>query len=46
MSIMQQQYKLAVGQLLSKPNHVRAIIILGTLLIAALAGGAPNDFGG
>ncbi len=43
---MLQRSKLAVGQLLSNPNKVRAILILSTLLIAALAGGAPSDHGG
>jgi hypothetical protein len=43
---MLQRGKLAVGQLLSNPNKVRAILILSTLLIAALAGGAPSDHGG
>ena len=42
---MLQRSKLAVGQFLSDPNKVRAILILSTLLIAAVAGGAPNDPG-
>ena len=43
---MLQRGKLTMGQFLSNPNKVRAILILGTLLIAALVGGAPNDHGG
>ena len=43
---MLQRSKLAVGQFLGNSNNVRAILILSTLLIAALAGGAPSDHGG
>jgi hypothetical protein len=43
---MLQRGKLTVGQFLGNPNNVRAILILSTLLIAALAGGAPSDHGG
>jgi hypothetical protein len=43
---MFQRYKLLVGQFLSNANNVRAILILSTLLIAAVAGGAPNDSSG
>jgi len=43
---MLQRSKFAVSQLLSNPNKVRAILILSTLLIAALAGGAPSDHSG
>jgi hypothetical protein len=42
---MFQKFKFVVGDLLSNPD-TRAILILGTLLIAALAGGAPSDHGG
>jgi len=43
---MLQRCKLSVGQFFSNPNNVRAILILGTLLIAVVAGGAPHDTGG
>jgi hypothetical protein len=43
---MLQRCKLVVGQFLSNANNVRAILIIGTLLIAAVAGGAPSDNGG
>lgn len=43
---MLQRCKLSVGQLFSNPNQVRAILILSTLVLAALAGAAPNDHGG
>jgi hypothetical protein len=43
---MLQRCKLSVGQLLSNPNHVRVILILSTMVLAALAGAAPNDHGG
>jgi hypothetical protein len=46
MSVILQRGKLAMGQFLSNSNNVRAILILSTLLIAALAGGAPSDHGG
>jgi hypothetical protein len=46
MSIMLQRGKLAMGQIFGNSNNVRAILILSTLLIAALAGGAPSDHGG
>ena len=42
---MFQKFKFVVDDLLSNPN-TRAILILNTLLIAALAGGAPHDGGG
>ena len=42
---MFQKFNFTVGELLRNPN-TRAILILGTLLIAALAGGAPSDGGG
>jgi len=42
---MVQKFKFVVGDLLSNAN-TRAILILGALLIAALAGGAPSDHGG
>ena len=43
---MLQKYKLSVGQFLSNANNVRAILVLSTLLIAAIVGGAPHDTGG
>jgi hypothetical protein len=43
---MLQKYKLTAGQFFSNANNVRAILILSTLLIAAIAGGAPSDAGG
>jgi hypothetical protein len=43
---MFQRCKLSVGQFLSNANNVRAILILSTLLIAAVAGGAPSEHGG
>jgi hypothetical protein len=43
---MLRRGKLTVGQFLSNPNKVRVVLILSTLLIAALVGGAPNDHGG
>jgi hypothetical protein len=42
---MFQKFKMTVVEMLSNPN-TRTILILGTLLIAALAGGAPTDHGG
>ena len=39
---MSKQLKLTVTQWFNNPN-ARLIFILGTLLIAALIGGAPND---
>ena len=42
---MLQRGKLTVGHFLGNPNNVRAILILSTLLIAAMAGGAPHDGG-
>ncbi|HXV99853.1 MAG TPA: hypothetical protein VEC93_15660 [Anaerolineae bacterium] len=41
---MFQKFKLTVVELLSNPS-TRAFLIVGTLLIAALAGGAPDDHG-
>ncbi len=42
---MLQQVKLSTGELVNNPRF-RAALILATILIAALAGGAPNDYGG
>jgi hypothetical protein len=42
---MLQKTKFSVGQWLNSPN-ARAIFILGTMLLAALIGGAPNDHSG
>jgi hypothetical protein len=41
---MFQKFKLTVVELLSNLN-TRSILIVGTLLIAALAGGSPDDHG-
>jgi hypothetical protein len=43
-SIMLRKLKLTAGQWLNNSN-ARIILILGTLLIAVLIGGAPNDGG-
>ena len=42
---MFQKAKISVGKVVNSPN-ARIIFILGTILIAALAGGAPSDMGG
>lgn len=42
---MLQKSKLSAAQLFNNPN-ARAIFIIGTLLIAALVGGAPSTSGG
>ena len=42
---MLQKFRHTVNQLLTNPN-ARAILILSTLIIAVLAGGAPEDWGG
>ena len=42
---MLQKSKLSAVQLFNNPN-ARAIFILGTLLVAALVGGAPSSVGG
>jgi hypothetical protein len=39
------RFKLAMGGWVHDPR-ARAILILGVLLLAALAGGAPTDRGG
>ena len=41
---MSRKFKLAATQWFNNPN-ARIFFILGTLLIAALIGGAPNDVG-
>ena len=43
---MLQRLKLTANQVLYNPNARRAVLILGTLVIAALVGGAPDDHGG
>jgi hypothetical protein len=43
---MLQRGKLMVAQFMSNSNNVRAILILSTLILAALAGAAPIDHGG
>ena len=40
---MSNQLKLTAVELMKNQN-ARVIIILGTMIIAALVGGAPNDF--
>lgn len=42
---MLQRCKFSVGQFLGNADNVRAILIISTLLIAAVAGGAPSDTG-
>jgi len=42
---MLTRFKLTVTELLGNPK-TRSIFVLGTLIIAALVGGAPDDFGG
>ena len=42
---MSRNVKLTVTQWFNNPN-ARIIFILGTLLIAAIIGGAPNDTAG
>lgn len=37
--------KPALNKVLGNPQSMRTIVILTTLLIAALVGGAPHDFG-
>ena len=39
------QLKVKTIDLLTNP-HARTALILGTVMIAALVGGAPSDFGG
>ena len=41
---MWENFKLTVGHLTNDPR-TRVILVLSTLIIAALAGGAPSDFG-
>jgi hypothetical protein len=43
---MLQRLKLKVNEALYNPSVRRAVLILGTLAIAALVGGAPEDHGG
>jgi hypothetical protein len=43
---MLQKAQLTVSQFLSNPSNVRAVLVIGTLLIAAIAGGAPHDGNG
>lgn len=38
--------KLTMGQFFSNPSNVRAALVIGSLIIAALAGAAPSDHGG
>lgn len=42
---MISRVKATTTKVFSNP-HIRTIFILGTLVIAALAGGAPSDVGG
>jgi hypothetical protein len=41
---MSNKVKLTAAELLKNPT-ARVIVILGTLIVAALVGGAPNDVG-
>jgi hypothetical protein len=43
---MVHRLKSGVSGLLYNPNGRRAILILITLVIAAMVGGAPDDWGG
>jgi hypothetical protein len=43
---MLHRLKLAANEVLYNPNVRRAVLVLGTLAIAALVGGAPDDHGG
>lgn len=43
---MMQGLILKVRSSLYNANLRRAILVLGVLVVAALVGGAPNDFGG
>jgi|YNPMSStandDraft_2_1061718.scaffolds.fasta_scaffold397628_1 hypothetical protein len=36
----------SIGMTLNRPQALQVALVLLTLLIAALAGGAPHDFGG
>jgi len=42
---MLQRFKITTEQLINNPN-AKIVFILGTMLLAALIGGAPNDYGG
>ena len=42
---MLQNFKPTMVQLFNNPNS-RVVLILSMLLLAALIGGAPNDWGG
>jgi len=42
---MLSRIKLTTIKALTDPN-VRTVVILSTLVIAAMVGGAPSDFGG
>jgi hypothetical protein len=44
--MMLRDLKPAFGKVFCNPQTVRTGLILLTLLIAALVGGAPNDHGG
>lgn len=43
---MLAKVRLASGKAFVNPQLVRAALVLATLLVAALVGGAPNDHGG
>lgn len=38
--------KLAMSKFFSNPTNMRSVLILSSLIIAALAGAAPSDHGG
>lgn len=42
---MLTRFKLTAIEMLTNPQ-ARTVFILGTLVVAALVGGAPSDFGG
>ena len=42
---MLRKLKFTTGRLFNHPN-AKIVFILGTMLLAALIGGAPNDYGG
>lgn len=42
---MLPRFKLITVQFFSNPNYVKTVLILSTLVLAALAGAAPHDHG-
>jgi len=43
---MLHKVKSGLGMVQACPQTVRVVLILASLLVAALVGGAPHDFGG